>query len=469
MSLLLDALKQAEANKKAQQDDAGLPETAALDTNITERQSQSEDENEQLVDLEILPEFDLSPLPQESSEPAFDSQLTLSENEAETPPEKTDSKPKEQDNAPFSEEDDFAVSKTEPGAIKESVEPKTPEAAMATATHEKPEESWPAGQAIVAAAVLQQNVMARLGSGQWTKLIGLSIIGLMLLVAYLLWQYSASGSTNYYHDTSPATASVLETGTPESGTLTEAGAGQLSQESPQNDVNAASVNESSNVMQWQKREQSPNREVSAIAEENVPVTPRLQIKIKRTQPRVNAVLMDAYRLYRQHHYQQAQELYQKVLAMSPDNLDAMLGLGGIAEQQQDEAAARYWYEKVLQKDRTQAFAWAALIRLDKHKSVAEKQRFYQAMIEQQPENPAAYAALAGLYLQQRQWRLAQALFFKAIEYDQRNPLYYYNLAVCLDHMQKPELALRYYRQARILLKDTAESDIIQRIDNRLKR
>jgi tetratricopeptide (TPR) repeat protein len=56
-------------------------------------------------------------------------------------------------------------------------------------------------------------------------------------------------------------------------------------------------------------------------------------------------------------------------------------------------------------------------------------------------------ALGNQLAQQGRWPEAQLEYFKAFAAEPDNADFAYNLAVSLDHMRQPKLALEYYRRA----------------------
>lgn len=56
-------------------------------------------------------------------------------------------------------------------------------------------------------------------------------------------------------------------------------------------------------------------------------------------------------------------------------------------------------------------------------------------------------ALGNVYARQRRWNEAQAAYFQAYAADAGNPDYHFNLAISLDHLGQEKLAARFYRSA----------------------
>ena len=71
------------------------------------------------------------------------------------------------------------------------------------------------------------------------------------------------------------------------------------------------------------------------------------------------------------------------------------------------------------------------------------------------DNPGAHVlnfTLGNQFAQQGRWAEAQQEYFKAFTAEPDNPDFAYNLAVSLDHLRQPKLALEYYTRALALAK-----------------
>ena len=69
------------------------------------------------------------------------------------------------------------------------------------------------------------------------------------------------------------------------------------------------------------------------------------------------------------------------------------------------------------------------------------------MIRDEPESPFLNFALANVYGAQNRWHEAQGLYFTALENNPKDPNYAYNLAVSLEHISRPKVAIAYYQRA----------------------
>ena len=163
-------------------------------------------------------------------------------------------------------------------------------------------------------------------------------------------------------------------------------------------------------------------------------------------PSVNPLLAKAYALYSAGDLDSAPQVYNQLLRSEPNNVDALLGLAAIARQQGDGEQASRHYLKVLEVEPRNSLAQAGLIgMLGRADPPAAESRLKQLIAR----DPSAYLhfTLGNLYADQNRWPDAQQAYFQAHHLQSDNPEYAYNLAVGLEHVGQPKLALEYYRKA----------------------
>ncbi len=177
-------------------------------------------------------------------------------------------------------------------------------------------------------------------------------------------------------------------------------------------------------------------------------TPSASISVTKTksQPGVNPTLMSAYEAYNAGKDTEAQKFYKQVLQQDMRNVDALLGLGAIASRQGRVADADGWYAKVLEVDPRNNIAQAALLDSQPQGNEANSESRLKSMLAKQPDDANLHVALGNLYAEQNQWPAAQQAYFDAysLHASADNA---FNLAVSLDQMGKPKLALPYYQRA----------------------
>jgi tetratricopeptide (TPR) repeat protein len=184
----------------------------------------------------------------------------------------------------------------------------------------------------------------------------------------------------------------------------------------------------------------------AIASESASIS----VTKNQAPPVINNTLMSAYEAYNAGNDNEALALYKQVLRSDVRNVDALLGLGAIAQRQGRAADANGWYGKVLEVEPRNTLAQSAMLDSPTRGGgqadpQADESRI-KNMLAKQPEDPNLHAALGSLYADQNQWPAAQQAYFDAyrLHASADNAL---NLAVSLDQMGKSKLALPYYQRA----------------------
>lgn len=158
-----------------------------------------------------------------------------------------------------------------------------------------------------------------------------------------------------------------------------------------------------------------------------------------------ALLSQAYAAYQRGALAESQRLYTQAAARNR-SVDAMLGLAAIASVQNREVDAQRLYREVLENDPRNAAAQAALLDLlGNTDSLATESRL-KTLIDRDP-SPQLYQTLGNLYADQKRWNDAQAAYFEAYRNAPDNADYAFNLAVSLDQLRQTAAALRYYEKA----------------------
>jgi tetratricopeptide (TPR) repeat protein len=188
------------------------------------------------------------------------------------------------------------------------------------------------------------------------------------------------------------------------------------------------------------------------------------IEVTKTQSvaGINPTLMSAYDAYNAGDDASAQKLYKQVLQQDVRNVDALLGLGAIASRQGREADANGWFGKVLEIDPRNNMAQAALLdsNLQPNQTQgneASSESRIKNMLAKNPNDANLHVALGNLYAEQSQWPAAQQAYFDAYSLN-GSADNAFNLAVSLDQMGKPKLALPYYQRALVQVSSTSSID-----------
>lgn len=178
----------------------------------------------------------------------------------------------------------------------------------------------------------------------------------------------------------------------------------------------------------------------------LPTTSTFTVSKSNVAPALNPNLSAAYKAWQAGDITSAQKQYRMVLQNDSGNVDALLGMAAIALQQGRQADARGWYGKVLELEPRNPTAQSALIGIGEEADPLGSESALKNLLAQQPEAAHLHALLGNLYASQQQWSSAQQAYFQAHHFAPENVDYLFNLAVSLDQMGKPALALPYYLQ-----------------------
>lgn len=207
-----------------------------------------------------------------------------------------------------------------------------------------------------------------------------------------------------------------------------------------------------NEMQVEKTPRNPlnqpqqNISKTVGVEEIASKSASIQVSKTKSQVEVNPVLMDAFNAYNAGNDAVASKLYRQVLQRDLHSVDALLGLGAIAQRQGRVADANGWYAKVLEVEPRNVLATASILNSQPQNDVTSNESRIKSMLAKQPDDANLHAALGHFYADLNQWPAAQQAYFDAygLNASADNA---FNLAVSLDQMGKVKLALPYYQRA----------------------
>jgi len=168
----------------------------------------------------------------------------------------------------------------------------------------------------------------------------------------------------------------------------------------------------------------------------------------RAAPQVHPKVESAYAAYLSGDLAGARADYQQALREDGGNRDALLGLAAIDMRSGRHEAAEATYLRLLQADPNNAHAQAALIALRSARLdplVTESR--VKSMLAADPGASVLHFTLGNQLALQGRWAEAQQEYFKAFAAEPDNADFAYNLAVSLDHLRQPNVALQYYQRA----------------------
>ena len=172
------------------------------------------------------------------------------------------------------------------------------------------------------------------------------------------------------------------------------------------------------------------------------------IKVSRhsNAPRINPALQYGYRALLDGDLPTAADQYATALRQDPNNRDALLGNAAVALRRNDPAQASASYMRLLELDPSDPDALAGLLSL-RPGDTGQSERRLKELLRKSPGAGPLLFALGNLYSRQGRWTDAQQAYFRAYTASPDNPDYAFNLAVGLDRLNQPKLALTYYQRA----------------------
>jgi tetratricopeptide (TPR) repeat protein len=173
-----------------------------------------------------------------------------------------------------------------------------------------------------------------------------------------------------------------------------------------------------------------------------PATP--PIRVTRNAPAIPQDVADGFAAFNAGEMDRARIAYERALRADPRNPDALYGLAALAQARGDEAQATQLMRRIAEVDPGNA---AALVTLNENADPAMQEARLLNIAAAQPGSAAVALALGNLYASQARWREAQQAYFNAWTLAPDQPDHAYNLAVSLDQLRQPRLALQYYREA----------------------
>jgi tetratricopeptide (TPR) repeat protein len=162
---------------------------------------------------------------------------------------------------------------------------------------------------------------------------------------------------------------------------------------------------------------------------------------------VSAELAGAYAALKSGDYARATKLYAGVLQGDSLNLDAQLGMATALARGGDAGGAAHAFRMALEIDPSNSTALAGLLAVSDQSNPGALEVGLKSLLARHANSAALAFSLGNLYAAQSRWSEAQQSYFDALRIEPENADYLYNLAVSLDHLKQPRLALDYYERA----------------------
>lgn len=160
----------------------------------------------------------------------------------------------------------------------------------------------------------------------------------------------------------------------------------------------------------------------------------------------------AHALLQAGRFDEAEQAYRAIVHTDPHNPDALTALGLLAARHGEMERATALYGRALVAAPRHGPALAGLTgiqgtQMANAANAANGESRLRTLLAGDPGNASLHFALGNLLAGQQRWSEAQQSFFAAHAAAPDNPDLAYNLAVALDRLHQPSLAVRYYRLA----------------------
>lgn len=183
-----------------------------------------------------------------------------------------------------------------------------------------------------------------------------------------------------------------------------------------------------------------------IYDDPEPATP--PIRLTRSQPPTDSGLLNGHASLQRGDFEMARRGFEQALQRDPNNTDALLALAAIAQHQNRLTEADALRQRALVANPSDpAVQSAALSGPAAAANPQATESRLKTLLASQPESATLNFALGNLFARQSRWAEAQEVYFNAVAADADNPDYLFNLAVSLDHLRQSRLAAQHYRLA----------------------
>jgi len=189
-----------------------------------------------------------------------------------------------------------------------------------------------------------------------------------------------------------------------------------------------------------------NTRILSVSENESVASNAIQISSKSKISETDRWLREAYAAYQRGDDELALRKYNAVLDVDPNNRNALLARASINIQNNRIAEAMRDYRTLLIANPKDSLAMTSMISIANY-SPAQSETQLKLMIRDEPDSPYLNFALGNIFGAQNRWQEAQGRYFTALENNPDDPNYAYNLAVSLEHIARPKVAIAYYERA----------------------
>ena len=172
----------------------------------------------------------------------------------------------------------------------------------------------------------------------------------------------------------------------------------------------------------------------------------IRVTRSSTPPAIDPALAQGYEHLQAGRLEAAAGAYGSVLARQPGSTDALLGLAAVALARGEPEAARQLYQRVLRSEPGNTWAQAGWLSLLAQSDPVAAEGQLRELIAREP-SALLWSRLGALLAGQGRWPQAQQAYFQAHSLQPDSPDHAFNLAVSLERIAQPRLALGFLRTA----------------------
>lgn len=196
--------------------------------------------------------------------------------------------------------------------------------------------------------------------------------------------------------------------------------------------------------------QGPTNFPNSDSKPNTTAVPKsgIQISKRKLSTQSQSSLTAAQRALKTGNLTSAEAAYRQAIKTSPENTTATSSLASLLAQQGKTQEAQILFLKTLEKDPENLIAKTGLINIrakDSTNLSAGSQ--LKQLLTEYPKQAHLHASLGNFHARRNEWPAAQTAYFEAFALDSDNPDYAFNLAISLDQIGKPDIAANYYKKA----------------------
>lgn len=242
-------------------------------------------------------------------------------------------------------------------------------------------------------------------------------------------------------------ANIVDEGV--SGELQQAGSGFESEDKDGTPAQTATQKDSVASLESQTQRASTAK-AKANSQKQQPTSSARQTSLRISSNNLvsekDTLLAEAYAAYESGDISKARKQYQQVIALDPENRDALLGRAAIHVYDNKFENAITLYQKLLLANPKDDLAMTSLISVANVDPRAGETEI-KKLLSELPDSPYLHFALGNMFGNQNRWSEAQSEYFKALQYKPDDPNYAYNMAISLEHLEKTASAITFYQRA----------------------